>query len=82
MVVLVLGIAAQWVAWRLHLPSILLLVSGIVVGPVTGYLDPDTLFGDLLGPVISLSVAIILFEGGLSLSLRDLREIGAVAIRR
>ena len=63
--VLVLGIAAQWVAWRLHLPSILLLVSGIVVGPV-----------------ISLSVAIILFEGGLSLSLRDLREIGAVAIRR
>ena len=51
--VLVLGIAAQWVSWRLHLPSILLLlVSGIVVGPVTGYLDPDTL-PDSLHPILA-----------------------------
>lgn len=74
-----LGIAAQWLAWRLHLPSILLLlVGGIVAGPVTGHLDPDALFGPLLLPLISLSVAVILFEGGLSLNLRELREIGGV----
>jgi len=49
-----------------------------VAGPVTGYLDPDALFGSLLSPVISLSVAVILFEGGLSLSIRELREIGGI----
>ncbi len=40
--VLVLGVAAQWLSWRLRLPSILaLLVMGIVAGPVTGLLRPD-----------------------------------------
>ena len=77
--ILVLGIAARWIAWRLHLPSILLLLlSGIMVGPVTGFLNPDEIFGDLLTPLISISVAVILFEGGLSLSIADLREIGSV----
>ena len=71
--ILVLGITARWIAWRLHLPSILLLLlSGIVVGPVTGFLRPDEIFGDLLTPLISISVAVILFEGGLSLSIADL----------
>ncbi len=51
---------------------------GIVAGPVTNFLDPDLLFGDLLLPLVSISVAIILFEGGLSLSIADLREIGGV----
>lgn len=77
--VIALGIGAQWLAWRLHLPSILmLLVVGFLAGPITGLLHPDELFGDLLLPVVSLSVAIILFEGGLSLSLRELREVGSV----
>ena len=40
------GAAAQWLAWRLRLPAILfLLLVGIVVGPVLGWLDPDALFG-------------------------------------
>jgi NhaP-type Na+/H+ or K+/H+ antiporter len=75
--VLVLGVGAQWLAWRLGLPSILLLLAfGFVAGPVTGLVDPDALFGRLLFPLVSLSVGLILFEGGLSLRLRDLREIG------
>lgn len=80
--ILVLGIAAQWLAWRLRLPSILLLlIFGFIAGPVTGFLDPDHLFGDLLFPIVSLSVAIILFEGGLSLNIRELREVGVVVRR-
>lgn len=77
--IIVLGIAAQWLAWRLHLPSILLLlIFGFVAGPATGFLAPDTLFGDLLLPVVSLSVAVILFEGALSLRITELREVGSV----
>ena len=77
--VIVLGVGAQWLAWRLHLPSILvLLIVGFVAGPVTGMLHPDELLGDLLFPIVSLSVAIILFEGGLSLDIAELREIGRV----
>jgi NhaP-type Na+/H+ or K+/H+ antiporter len=74
----VLGIGAQWLAWRLRVPSILLLlVVGFLAGPVSGLLDPDALFGELLLPFVSLSVGVILFEGGLSLRVRDLRPMGA-----
>ncbi len=70
-----LAISCQWVAWRIKLPAILfLLLSGIVAGPVTGWLQPDALFGELLLPIVSLSVAIILFEGGLSLRLHEIRD--------
>jgi NhaP-type Na+/H+ or K+/H+ antiporter len=76
---LVLGIGAQWLAWRLKSPAILfLLIIGIIAGPVTHFLDPDALFGDLLFPIVSISVAIILFEGGLSLRLSELKNIGKV----
>jgi len=77
--IITLGIAAEWIAWRIGLPSILvLLLFGMVVGPFTGLLDPDLLFGDLLFPVVSVSVAIILFEGGTSLRLQELRQVGRV----
>ena len=77
--IIVLGIGAQWLAWRLRLPSILLLLLfGFLVGPFTGFLDPDELLGELLFPLVSLSVALILFEGGLSLRIAELREIGRV----
>ncbi len=80
--VLVLGILAQWLAWRLHLPSILLLlVFGILAGPVVGLLDPDAVFGEALFPIVSISVAIILFEGGLSLKIAELRKVGGVVTR-
>lgn len=79
----VIGIAAQWLAWRIKLPSILLLlILGIVVGPIMGFINPDELLGDVLFPVISLAVAIILFEGGLSLRIKDLgNEVGKVVWR-
>jgi len=77
--ILVLGIVAQWLAWRLGLPSILvLLVFGLIAGPVTGYIDPDEILSNLLVPLVSLAVAVILFEGGLNLRIDELREIGAV----
>ena len=75
--VFILGVSAQWFAWRLRLPSILLLLAtGFGAGPLSGSLDPDALLGDLLFPVVSLSVAIILFEGSLSLRLSELSHVG------
>lgn len=72
-----LAAVAQWAAWRVRLPAILfLLVFGILAGPVAGLVNPDALFGDLLFPIISLSVAVILFEGALTLKLSELKEIG------
>ncbi len=80
--VVALGIAAQWLAWRLRVPSILLLLAfGVAAGPLTGLLRPDELFGRLLLPGVSLSVAVILFEGGLSLKVRELRAIGSDLLR-
>ncbi|MCC7078119.1 MAG: sodium:proton antiporter [Acidimicrobiia bacterium] len=72
--IVVLGIGAQWLGRSLRFPSIvLLLVAGVLVGPVTGLVEPAELFGELLDPVVSLAVGLILFEAGFSL---DLREIG------
>jgi NhaP-type Na+/H+ or K+/H+ antiporter len=66
-------------AWRVKLPAILfLLLAGIVLGPLTGLLEPDKLLGDLLFPIVSLSVALILFEGSLSLRFHELPDIGHV----
>ncbi len=75
--IVLLGIGSQWLAWRLKVPSILLLLAvGFLAGPVLGWLDPDTVLGDLLMPLVSLSVALILFEGGLTLHVKELREVG------
>lgn len=76
-----LGIASQLVAWRFQFPSILLLLGiGLVAGPGLGIVDVNHVFGELLFPLVSISVAIILFEGGLSLRLSDLRDVGWVVI--
>jgi NhaP-type Na+/H+ or K+/H+ antiporter len=73
----VLGIACQWLAWWARLPAILfLLITGLIVGPVLELLEPDDLFGDLLFPIVSLSVAVILFEGSLTLKFEDIRGHG------
>jgi NhaP-type Na+/H+ or K+/H+ antiporter len=75
--VLVLGIGAYWLAWRLRVPAILLLLLvGFLAGPVTGLIEPDELLGRMMFPIVSLSVALILFEGGMSLRPAELREIG------
>ncbi len=79
--ILILGIGAQWIAWKLKFPSIFfLLLFGFIAGPLTGFINPDQLLGETLMPLISISVAIILFEGGLSLRIKELREIGKVVL--
>ncbi|MCK4738537.1 MAG: cation:proton antiporter [Deltaproteobacteria bacterium] len=77
--VFVIGVGAQWISWRLKVPSILLLLlSGFLAGPVFGVVNPDLLLGNLLLPIVSLSVAVILFEGGLSLRISELKGFGGV----
>lgn len=72
-----LGIGAQWVAWRTGWPAIvLMLAAGFLAGPVLGIIDPEHAFGDLLEPMITIGVALILFEGGLSLDFRELNKAG------
>ncbi len=71
----VLGIGSQWLAWRLRLPAIvLMLLAGILAGPVTGLIHPQENFGELFRPIVSVAVAVILFEGGLTLNFRGLRD--------
>ncbi|MCE2570916.1 cation:proton antiporter [Motilimonas eburnea] len=73
----VLSLLCQWVGWRLRLPAILpLLLCGLLLGPGLDILNPDQLFGDLLFPIISLGVAVILFEGALTLNFKEIREHG------
>ncbi len=73
------GALAHWLAWRMRLPAILLLLlTGFVAGPVTGLLDPDRMFGEAFRPLVSLAVGLILFEGGLTLRFDELRGAGKV----
>lgn len=75
----VVATLCQWFAWWIKLPAIVfLLIAGIILGPLTGWLDPESLFGDLLFPVVSLSVAIILFEGSLTLRFHEIRDLQKV----
>jgi NhaP-type Na+/H+ or K+/H+ antiporter len=76
------GMLAQWLAWRTRIPSIIaLLTAGLVLGPLTGIIDPDELLGGTLFPLVSLAVAVILFEGGLDLPPRELRSTGTIVRR-
>ena len=84
--VITLGVLAQWIGWRFNLPSILLLLvfgflAGLAARAYAPHLAPDTLFGDLLLPLVSLFVGIILYEGGLSLNLREIASIRGVVLR-
>ncbi len=75
----VLGVGSQWLAWRLKLPSILLLlIIGFLAGPVLQLVDPEKMLGEMLMPFVSISVALILFEGGLTLKFSELKDIGHV----
>ena len=76
----VLGITAQWLAWRLRLPAILLLLMfGFAANTVV---DPTRIIDDtLLFPLVSLSVAVILFDGGLSLRLSELKTTSGSVTR-
>lgn len=91
--IIILGILAQWVAWRLKLPAILpLILIGLLVGPLSTLYTEDGfkliepiwngdkgLFpGDSLYYFVSLAISIILFEGGLTLKRSEIRSIGPV----
>ncbi|HHN78684.1 MAG TPA: hypothetical protein ENK11_08455 [Phycisphaerales bacterium] len=85
LLIVTLGVGAQWLAWRVRVPSILILLAfGFAVGPgaavITGHslLDPDALFGDLLLPLVGLCVGVILYEGGLTLRAREITGVGRV----
>ncbi|EQB02413.1 sodium:proton antiporter [Sphingobium baderi LL03] len=78
----ILGIGAQWIAWRTGWPAIaLMLAAGVIGGPVTGLVNPEQTFGELLEPMVSIAVALILFEGGLSLNFRELRKTDGAVTR-
>jgi len=76
------GLLCQWFAWSVKLPAILfLLLAGICLGPLSGLLNPDQLLGELFFPLVSLSIAIILFEGSLTLKFGEIRGLGKVVRR-
>ncbi|HEA19890.1 MAG TPA: cell shape-determining protein [Pricia antarctica] len=91
--IVILGIIAQWVAWRLKLPAILpLILIGLLVGPIATIYTEDGskliepiwtgskgLFpGESLYYFVSLAIGIILFEGGLTLRRGEIANIGPV----
>jgi len=82
--IVALGVGAQWLAWRTRLPAIVLLATaGLLVGnSVLGWVIPSEIFNeDLRRSIISLCVAIILFEGGLNLHIHELR-VAASGVKR
>jgi len=74
--VLVMGLAARSLSKIFKIPVILfLLIEGIMVGPeMLGLLDP-AIFGEGLTAIVSLSVAVIVFDGGLHINIRHIRTI-------
>lgn len=91
--IIILGIVAQWVAWRLKLPAILpLILIGLIVGPLATLYTEDG--GKLIEPIwngekglfpgdglyyfVSLAIAVILFEGGLTLKRAEIKNVGPV----
>jgi NhaP-type Na+/H+ or K+/H+ antiporter len=73
----VLGIGAQWLAWRTGWPGIaLMLAAGFLAGPVFHLIDPAAAFGDMLEPMVTVGVALVLFEGGLHLDFHEVRKFG------
>lgn len=83
--ILVLGIFAQWLAWKIKQPAILpLILIGLAIGPVSTFftedgsklVDGDAIFtGDLLFSFVSIAVGVVLFEGGLTLNLKEVRSL-------
>ncbi|MEH3121589.1 MAG: S41 family peptidase [Sphingomonas phyllosphaerae] len=78
----VAGVFGQWLGWRLRLPAIIpLLAIGALLGPIGGLIHPSAALGEVMRPAIGMAVAIIVFEGGLNLNLRELRSAGSGIVR-
>ncbi|WP_459209278.1 cation:proton antiporter [Aquimarina rhabdastrellae] len=92
--IIILGILAQWVAWKFKIPAILpLILIGLLVGPIAAeflsddgnkWIEPiwngqNGLFpGESLFYFVSLAISIILFEGGLTLKMSEIKNVGPV----
>mgnify|MGYP005854553489 CR=1 FL=1 len=82
MIIGLLGIGSQWIAWRFRLPAIVVMsIIGLLAGPILGLIDPEQDFGDLYRPFVSMAVAIILFEGSLNLNFKEVRGLGKPVFR-
>ncbi len=94
--IVILGILAQWVAWKLKVPAILpLIITGLLVGPLSTLwshggeklINPiwdghHGLFpGESLFHFVELSIGIILFEGGLTLKRNEIRGVGDTIVK-
>lgn len=94
--IIILGILAQWVGWKLKLPAILpLILIGLLVGPISTLYTHDNskliepiwngtkgLFpGESLFYFVSLAISIILFEGGLTLKREEILNVGPVILK-
>jgi NhaP-type Na+/H+ or K+/H+ antiporter len=96
----VLGVGAQWLAWKLQRPAIVLMsIAGLIFGPLIGWfltmetpdkvhdalnllwLNPEADFADVYRPMIGIAVAIILFEGGMTLKFKELRDASRAVTR-
>lgn len=81
-VIIVLGIFSQWLAWRIKWPSIVIMsIAGLLIGPIFGLINPEQALGGLYSPIVSLAVAIILFEGSSSLDVREIKGISKSVFR-
>ncbi|MDH3227720.1 MAG: cation:proton antiporter [Thermoleophilia bacterium] len=77
------GIGCQWIGRRLGFPSLLLLLpAGLLAGDVLGLVEPDKLLGDTLFPLVTLLVALLLFQSGLQLRFADLPDAARVPVYR
>ncbi|GGB35171.1 sodium:proton antiporter [Virgibacillus dakarensis] len=82
MLIGLLGIGSQWLSWRYRMPAIVVMsVAGLIVGPFLGIMNPQEDFGTLYKPIITVAVAIILFEGSLNLNFKELRGLGRPVFR-
>ncbi len=81
-IIVVVGIFSQWLAWRIQWPSIVIMsIAGLLLGPVFGLFNPQEALGDLYSPLISLAVAIVLFEGSSTLDIREITGISKSVFR-
>jgi predicted Kef-type K+ transport protein len=72
--ILALAVGSQVLASRLRIPAlIILLPAGFTAGAITTDINPQDLLGAAFQPLVSLAVAVILYDAGLSLDLRKLR---------
>src|SRR6516225_10804391 len=72
--ILVLAVGSQVLASRLRIPAlIVLLPAGFTAGALTTDVNPQRLLGPAFEPLVSLAVAVILYDAGLGLDLAKLR---------